>query len=297
MTSLRPFVAAATDLLNDQSVPTALELDATDPLPPQGGGEGRGALCPTRVQPILEDKAEQVRQLYDAALVEISTAAPWAVARVETVWRCCQGFMDAYGEAEWRGDRTVSDDLRIALATAVDQLRPVLPAVARSKALQQAEEQRQRVEEERRRAEAARIHEEHRRDPSNSVSTPPPTESNPPPATAPVIEIGEGEFRIYGGAWTPLNGKKLAILKVFAERLGRGVSIATIRAKVWGERDDGGVDDANIRVLICGVRKAVREAIEAAGLDAEADPIPNMNRGHDEGHDTAWRLHIPIYKE
>jgi hypothetical protein len=128
MSALRPFVAAAVDLLNNKSLSAALKLDAAQPLPAHTS-TGKGALCPIRVQPILEDATEQGCQLYDAALIEVGAAAPWGVGRVEAVWSRWQALTDAVVEAAWRGDRAVNDDVRIALAAAIEQLRPVLPAI------------------------------------------------------------------------------------------------------------------------------------------------------------------------
>jgi hypothetical protein len=111
-------------------------------------------------------------------------------------------------------------------------------------------------------------------------------EAPPPPGRAPSgLTFLPGAFT-YREYRQQLKGKPLKVLRALSEATGMTLTLAALRDKVW---TDSVIGEEAIRSAVATARKALREAIQAAGAET-ADPIPVVDRGTNS---TAWRLDLP----
>jgi DNA-binding winged helix-turn-helix (wHTH) protein len=101
-----------------------------------------------------------------------------------------------------------------------------------------------------------------------------------------VLTFEPGGF-IYRGHRQPLKGKPLQVLQAFAEAPGRICTAAALLRAVW---PDVAVEEDTLRSAVCDARKALRQVLEAAGVEGPADPIPTVDRGMGR---LAWQLDLP----
>jgi hypothetical protein len=84
-----------------------------------------------------------------------------------------------------------------------------------------------------------------------------------------------------------LSGKPLEVLKELNEAQGKTLTLAALRDKIW---TDAIIGEEAIRSAVAASRKALRRAMQAAGVEGLADPLPVVDRGTNR---TAWRLNLP----
>jgi hypothetical protein len=92
---------------------------------------------------------------------------------------------------------------------------------------------------------------------------------------------------VYGNRRFPLTGKRLEVLRALAEAPERTRTAGELLKAVWG---DVAVEEDTVRSAVSGARKALRAAMQAAGVAPPADPIPVVDRGTGR---LAWRLDLP----
>jgi DNA-binding response OmpR family regulator len=92
---------------------------------------------------------------------------------------------------------------------------------------------------------------------------------------------------LYRGHRQELSGYPLAILQALYQAPGQTLTLRAILDKVWG---DNMVGEETVRSHISTARNALREVLQAAGVEDPADPLPCVDRGTGR---TAWRLDLP----
>lgn len=127
--------------------------------------------------------------------------------------------------------------------------------------------------------------EEHATDP-----VPPTVSVQPPPSdntslTAP-LAFEPGAF-IYRGHHEPLGGYPGEILRALSRAKGHPVTAKQLQDDIW--RDDA-PEEGTVKSHVSKARQALQRAMEAAGVNGPADPIPVVDRGAGR---LAWRLDLP----
>src|SRR5262249_30591266 len=91
--------------------------------------------------------------------------------------------------------------------------------------------------------------------------TPAPPSS--PPSGGAALTFLPGAF-VYRRRRVPLSGKPLQVLRALSEAQGNTLTLAALRDKVW---PDCVIGDEAIRSAVAAARKALRQAMQAAGVE------------------------------
>jgi DNA-binding response OmpR family regulator len=101
------------------------------------------------------------------------------------------------------------------------------------------------------------------------------------------LSLLAGAFDYYGHRQT-LVGKPRRVLEELIKAPDHTLTMAALQNTVWADALTG---HETIRSAIAALRKALRDAIQAAGFPLPPDPLPCVQRGSPEL--TAWRLELP----
>jgi hypothetical protein len=115
-----------------------------------------------------------------------------------------------------------------------------------------------------------------------------PLEEDSVPRSSSPLQMLEGGISYRGGPVVNLRGKPLAVLRALVKPRTRRLSADDLRCAVWGPNTV--VGEESLRTHICKARRALREAIRAAGLTPPDDPLPTVERGAGR---LAWGLDLP----
>jgi hypothetical protein len=92
---------------------------------------------------------------------------------------------------------------------------------------------------------------------------------------------------VYRGQHTALKGRPRQVLEALDRAPAKTGTAAYLMDNIW---KDAAVEEDTVRTAVSDARKALRQAMQAAGVDGPGDPLPAVDRGTGR---LAWRLNLP----